>query len=253
MKKTIILLFFTQLFPQTWKPYHVEELNKYKDYQFDYHIIDSLANNTPIQPTDRTTLTHEVIGYLPYWEYDQYPDFNYELLSQINFFSVELDQFGNIQNDHNWENLSLVEYAHDRNVKVKLCATLFGQSELTTLLSSSINRTNAIENLLNLVLLKNADGVAPALRIHDSIIKISNDIKPVDRNKLQLIQTPQCFKIDMIMPALKSHHKSTDEIGLLLKYNPNAKIEFTIGSAYNFKITSKDDLNLAESFASNLI
>ena len=103
------------------------------------------------------------------------------------------------------------------------------------------------------MLLKTVDGVAPILQIQDSIVKISKDIKPLDRNKLKLIQTPQCFKIDIILPAIKSHYNSTDEIGLLLKYKPNAKIKFTIGSACNFKITSKDDLGLAESFASNII
>ena len=44
-------------------------------------------------------------------------------------------------------------------MKVKLSATLFGQAELTTLLNSSTNRANASVNLLNLVLLKNADGI----------------------------------------------------------------------------------------------
>ena len=159
MKKTIILLLFTQLFSQTWKPYHIEELNNYKNYQFNYHLTDSLANNLTTEPADRTTLTHEVIGYLPYWEYDQYSNLNYELLTQINFFSIEIDQFGDIENSHNWENLSIVEYVHDRGVKIKLCATLFGQSQLTTLLSNSSNRSNAIENILDLVLLKNADGI----------------------------------------------------------------------------------------------
>jgi len=159
MKKTIILLLFAQLFSQTWKPYHIEELDKYKNYQFDYNVTDSLASNLTIEPMDRPTLTHEVIGYLPYWEYNQYPNLNYELLTQINFFSIEINPFGDIQDTHNWENLSVVEYAHDRGVKIKLCVTLFGQSELITLLSSSLNRSNAIENLLDLVLLKNADGI----------------------------------------------------------------------------------------------
>ena len=104
MKRIIILLLFIQLFSQTWEPYHVEELNNYKHHQFDYIEIDSLANDNSTLNRNRTILTHEVIGYLPYWEYDQYPNLNYELLSQINFFSIELDQFGNIYNDHNWTN-----------------------------------------------------------------------------------------------------------------------------------------------------
>ena len=96
---------------------------------------------------------------LPYWEYSSYPELNFNLLTQLNYFSAELDQYGNIVNDHNWNNLYLVPYAHERDVKVKLCATLFGQAPLTTLLSDSIYRQNAINNLVELVINKNADGV----------------------------------------------------------------------------------------------
>ena len=159
MKNVIIILFATSLISQTWKPYHVEELNKYKEYDYSYIIPDSLASIITIANNNRTTLTHEIIGYLPYWEYEHYPSFNYNLLTQINFFSVELSPNGNIQNTHNWENLDIVEYAHSQGVKIKLCATLFGQSELEILLSNPTNRNNAINNLLNLVLLKNADGI----------------------------------------------------------------------------------------------
>ena len=104
-----------------------------------------------------------------------------------------------------------------------------------------------------LLLLETADGVAPIINIHDSIIKISDTIEPINRNKFKLIQTPQCFKIHKIMQAFNSHYKSTDEIGLLLKYNSDAKIKFAIGSACNYKITNEDDLCLAKSFAINLV
>ena len=50
---------------------------------------------------NRETLSHEIIGYLPYWEYSIYPNLDFNLLSQINYFSAELDAQGNILNDHN--------------------------------------------------------------------------------------------------------------------------------------------------------
>ena len=125
----------------------------------DYESIDNYAKSQNLEPLNRTELTHEVIGYLPYWEYSHYPNLDYGLLTQINYFSAELDSYGNIINNHNWNSLYLVTYAHERNVKVKLCATLFGQNELSILLSNPENRQNAIENLLSLVVSKNADGI----------------------------------------------------------------------------------------------
>jgi len=153
------ILFISLSFTQYWRPYHYQESNKYRNIVIDFESIDREAQLQPLESIDRDILTHDVIGYLPYWEYASYPNLDYGLLTQLNFFSVELDSYGNIINDHDWNSLYLVAYAHERNVKVKLCATLFGQNELTVLLSDSLNRRNAIDNLLELVTNKNADGI----------------------------------------------------------------------------------------------
>ena len=154
----ILYVFFTFINAQNWEPFHPKQIEYYKDIEIDYQILDNDSIISFSQRLDRF-LTHEVIGYLPYWEYSQYPNFNYNLLTSINYFSAELDQFGNIVNDHNWTNLSIVEFAHERGVKVNLCATLFGEEALRNLLSNPSNRQNAINNLLNLVLIKEADGI----------------------------------------------------------------------------------------------
>ena len=130
-----LILAVSLISAQYWKPYHKEESEKYQNINIDFEGIDRQAQLQPIESINRNMLTHEVIGYLPYWEYANYIDLDYELLTQINYFSAELDSYGNVINNHNWNNLYLVAYAHDRNVKVKLCATLFGQNELTILLS----------------------------------------------------------------------------------------------------------------------
>ena len=124
----------------------------------DYDYIDSQIENTEFF-SHRNNLSHKVIGYLPYWKYDSYPDLNYDLLTEINYFSAELDSYGNIIDDHNWSTIAFVDYAQERGVKVKLCATLFGSNELSTLLSSQSNRQNAINNLLLRVLERGADGI----------------------------------------------------------------------------------------------
>ena len=160
MKIYFILLITNFLVSQNWIPYHNQEITKHQNDIIDYDSTDSIAltliNNDYFQ---RYSLSHDIIGYLPYWEYEQYPNIQYELISEINYFSAELDPIGNIINDHNWSNSNIVDFAHERGVKVKLCASLFGGNELTTLLSSETHRQNAINNLLTLVLNKNADGI----------------------------------------------------------------------------------------------
>ena len=154
----VIVLLLSVSISHTWTPYHNQELEKNRLISIDYDLIDSRVQNDDNFRENRQ-LTHEVIGYLPYWQYETYPFLDYSLLTQINYFSAELNGYGDIINDHNWNNIAFIDYAQERGVKVKLCATLFVSSELTTLLSSNVNRANAINNLLDKVILRGADGI----------------------------------------------------------------------------------------------
>ena len=154
----LVALIINIAIPQIWTPVHNEESAKYKNVEVDYALIDAGVQNDN-DNREMRPLTHQIIGYLPYWQYDTYPELDYELLTQINYFSAELDEYGTIINDHNWDNIAFIDYAKDRGVKVSLCATLFGSSELSSLLSNPISRGNAIQNLLDKVLYRDADGV----------------------------------------------------------------------------------------------
>ena len=156
--KLLVFALINFAWAQFWTPYHNEQLSSYKDYDFNYLLADNLAKNIPLTNA-KNTLSHDIIGYLPYWQYDSYLNLDYNLLTQINYFSAELNEYGDIVNDHNWDTIDFISFAQDRGVKVKLCATLFGSAQLSSLLSNPSYRTNAIENLLNKVLFRNADGV----------------------------------------------------------------------------------------------
>jgi len=157
MLMKLFLLLFSTILSQQWQPFHLEEILNHQNTNIDYHQIDITVNE--LTYSNRNNLSHKVIGYLPYWEYESYPQIDYSLLTEINYFSAELNEYGSIINDHNWDNIGFINYAQSQDVKVKLCATLFNSNSLETLLSNSLNRTNAINNLLNKVLSRNADGV----------------------------------------------------------------------------------------------
>jgi len=138
---------------------HMLELEAHRDVIVDYARIDSIAAALP-PPLPRALVpTREIVGYLPYWQYGSYLNLNYNLLTQINYFSAELDGSGNITNLNGWPRTELIDFAHARDVKVKLCATLFGGTSLATLLGSATNRQRAINNLLDEVQAAGAAGV----------------------------------------------------------------------------------------------
>ena len=82
----------------------------------------------------------------------------------------------------------------------------------------------------------------------NSLIELNNkQVSFVDRNHIKTVQTPQCFKRALILEVLNSSIDGTDEVGMLLKYNPKKKIEFVKGDSSNLKITSQTDLIIASS------
>lgn len=103
--------------------------------------------------------TREVFGYHPYWMNSAYPNYNYSQLSTIAYFGVDLSSSGYITDYHSWPVTTLINLAHTNGVKVVLVAINFDTESLETLLSSSTNRTRAINNLLQAAKNANADGV----------------------------------------------------------------------------------------------
>lgn len=89
-----------------------------------------------------------------------------------------------------------------------------------------------------------------AVKAQDTIVETKTNLftKTLDRNKLWQIQTPQAFKLDLLIQAHQRARKhkifaSTDDAQLILKYKHKVKI--VEGSYKNIKITTPFDLYLA--------
>ena len=82
----------------------------------------------------------------------------------------------------------------------------------------------------------------------------SGSIKTIDRKKLYMAQTPQMFRFgilkEAIESAIKMGGKITDESEAIEKLGHSVKI--IGGSSSNIKITTKDDIDLANYFLKKL-
>ena len=56
------------LLAQYWTPYHMQDYQRNQNIYVDYESIDAYARSQNIENLIREELTHEVIGYLPYWD-----------------------------------------------------------------------------------------------------------------------------------------------------------------------------------------
>ncbi|MBR4301493.1 MAG: 2-C-methyl-D-erythritol 4-phosphate cytidylyltransferase, partial [Bacteroidales bacterium] len=107
--------------------------------------------------------------------------------------------------------------------------------------------SNQTLNRLFASLQKN-NAVIPAVPPHESV-RIEDDAKNtmLDRNKVKLVQTPQCFKSDVIKEAYNTIYKPffTDDASVV-EYALKMPITIVDGNRENIKITTPLDLMMAE-------
>ena len=91
----------------------------------------------------------------------------------------------------------------------------------------------------------------PVISPVESIRKITPDgSQPIDRESLSLVQTPQCFKINWLKKAYQQSYSVdfTDDASVVQK--AGYPINLIKGNRENIKITTPDDLKLAEYYFS---
>ncbi len=100
---------------------------------------------------------------------------------------------------------------------------------------------------------KGYDGSITAIPAKDTIKKVKNNtvVETLNRNELYIVQTPQTFKFDILKKAhekaMQGNFLGTDDAALVERIG--GKITVNKGSSLNFKITTKEDLILANCLA----
>ncbi len=89
----------------------------------------------------------------------------------------------------------------------------------------------------------------PGIPVYESIrIKDGAFNEPIDRDKLIIVQTPQCFLTSLIKNAYRQNYddKFTDDAIVL--ENTGEKIRLIAGNIENIKITKPSDILIAETY-----
>ena len=109
-------------------------------------------------------------------------------------------------------------------------------------------KTQDIVTLLNVISDKNVDGATLATSVSDTL---HHDNKTIDRDELNAIQTPQAFKLSAIIDAhqkFEGDDNFTDDVNLIRAMGK--KVELVHSSRENIKITTQEDLIMAEKLLS---
>lgn len=101
-----------------------------------------------------------IFGWHPHWKGDAYTKYDFKLLSEISYFSYEVNKDnGSYYDIHNWKTTKLVQIAQSYGTKVSLTATLFGAGNLQAFLNNGNAVNNFITTIVKLIKEKGADGV----------------------------------------------------------------------------------------------
>lgn len=87
----------------------------------------------------------------------------------------------------------------------------------------------------------------PVVPIASSVREVDGDTsRSVDRSRLRAVQTPQCFRADLLRKAFEQPYEPafTDEATLVERMG--AKVHLVDGEEHNIKVTTPFDLRLAE-------
>ncbi|NEN24581.1 2-C-methyl-D-erythritol 4-phosphate cytidylyltransferase [Cryomorpha ignava] len=87
----------------------------------------------------------------------------------------------------------------------------------------------------------------PVLPVIDSIRKIKGSTSiPIPRHELVAVQTPQCFKTDLIKKAYQASYNIAFTDDASVAASANFAVELVEGNRTNLKITTSEDLAIAE-------
>lgn len=156
MKRLFILLLSFGLPAWSQISIHQEELESHP-YSHEWYEVQ----NVPAQiSTIRSNcqLNRMVFGWHPYWQNGLEANYQWNLLSDLCFFSYEVNaNNGNAVSTHGWSTNAAVTTALNNGTRVHLCVTLF--SNHATFFGNPTAQNTLISNLVSAVQSRGAHGI----------------------------------------------------------------------------------------------
>ena len=150
---------FAQLEPEQ-KSIHQREAELHASDVPNHAVEQAPARPHALQKRSRNKLSRMVYGWYPYWMGTAYQSCDYEVLSHIAYFSFDVDTAnGSYKTVNGWNTSPVIDYAHQRGVKITLTIVNFGNVPNTKILSDTNKQNRLITDIIQMLLLRNGDGV----------------------------------------------------------------------------------------------
>ncbi|QOD38141.1 2-C-methyl-D-erythritol 2,4-cyclodiphosphate synthase [Candidatus Wolbachia massiliensis] len=103
-----------------------------------------------------------------------------------------------------------------------------------------------IDNLVESIMINQHIGIVPAIEAEDTMSLVNDDFieSTISRGKLRAMQTPQIFNFKELLSCHQSNKEFTDDSSLMVAHKKH--IAILKGEKSNFKLTTKEDINMAK-------
>jgi hypothetical protein len=160
----ILILISISLFSQELPDYsiHKEQSDFYKNLGITsiegFDSLQGFKKDVNLKNQTDYELSKRVFGYHPYWGGSNYLNYQWDLLSDLCYFSYEVDAAtGNPTTIHDWNTSPAIDLALENDVNVHLCVTIF--SGHYTFFNSATAQQTLIDNVIQMIEERGAHGV----------------------------------------------------------------------------------------------
>jgi 2-C-methyl-D-erythritol 4-phosphate cytidylyltransferase len=179
---------------------------------------------------------------------EKFQNFNKDIQVVISLHKDYFDLFEKIKARFNIQNIQIVEGGDTRYQSVKNALAVLNKDVTIVGVHDAARPLVSLQTIQKTYTAAKQHGAAiPVIDMNESLREINGtESKAVDRTKFKVVQTPQCFKKDILLKAYDMPYSTlfTDDASMVEKIGYN--IFITEGNKENIKITYPQDLIVAQ-------
>ncbi len=129
-------------------------------------ISNSMRPLHSLRGTEKKQYSHEVYGFLPYWNINHSENIDFKTLTTLAYFDVKIEADGSInRNDAGYQNFisdeatEIFKKAHTNGTQVVLTITLMNNEKIKAFLDSDEAQKRAVQEFVSLVKKRGIDGI----------------------------------------------------------------------------------------------
>ena len=179
---------------------------------------------------------------------EKFQNFNKDIQVVISLHKDYFDLFEKIKARFNIQNIQIVEGGDTRYQSVKNALAVLNKDVTIVGVHDAARPLVSLQTIQKTYTAAKQHGAAiPVIDMNESLREINGtESKAVDRTKFKVVQTPQCFKKDILLKAYDMPYSTlfTDDASMVEKIG--CQIFITEGNKENIKITYPQDLIVAQ-------